>query len=219
MSFKTHNEGGIWTGGGAEVPNCTPVEINAIREAFRYCHDVIIPRIRAVRGLEDLANRISQMTEPIILLDCRGSVCDANTAARINARGGREITLCSKALPPAPQQSIDVALFHQLILACNGTEFDAWALENFFYHGHGTVAPDSNPEIIQNNVFIESTTPVENDKNKRISEFLFWRVNDSKVFVKHQMGGTWNTPPVYTEGQQLNIDLTYIDHGYHYVLL
>lgn len=198
MPFKTHTEGGIWTGGGTDVPNCNPTEINAIRSALVYCLTSAVPCLRSLRGLEDLAHTLSFKDETNLLLDCKSQECNGVTA-RINARGGNEITLCDTALPPiATQEETDVALFHQMILACKGTAFDAWALENHCYHGHGTVMP---PVHISNGTFVETT--IEVARNLRASEFLLWEPNTGRVFTKLQTGGTWNSPPVYTRGQEL----------------
>lgn len=201
MSFKTHTEGGSWTGGGTEVPNCSTTEIAAIRTALNFYNSNGIPCVRSIGGLETLANCLSSKNEANITLDCRNSTCNGGAFGTTNSRGGSEVTFCDPALPPSGlQQDTDVTLFHEFIHTCNGMELDAWALENHCYQGHGTINP--SPGVV--NGFMGETADVGN--GLRASEFLLWEPATGRVFVKIQTGGSWNSAPTYTRGAELSVN-------------
>ncbi len=201
MAFKTSTVGGSWNGGGTEVPNCNPNEINAIRAALTFYASTGVPRVDAIGGLGGLATCLRSKNEATITLDCRNSTCNSGPFGTTNSRGGSEVTFCDLALPPTGVQAdTDVTLFHEFIHACNGMELDAWALENHCYVGRGTINP--GPGNVTG--FLSETSDVGG--GLRASEFLLWEPATGRVFVKVSTGGSWNSSPTLTRGAELNVN-------------
>lgn len=208
MSFKTHTEGGSWTGGGEEVVNCSTTEVAAIRTALRFYASTGVPRVTAIPGLSGLASCLASKNESNITLDCRGSSCNG-AFGTTNSRGGSEVTFCDPALPPnGLQEDTDVTLFHEFIHTCNGMELDAWALENHCYRRHGTIDP--SPDTV--NGFMGETSDI--GSGLRASQFLVWEPATGRVFVKIETGGSWNSSPTISLGFELNVNNSaYIPSG------
>jgi hypothetical protein len=200
MSFETHTEGGSWTGGGTEVPNCSSAEIDAIRAALRFLVDSGQPCVAGVAGLGALATCLAGKNERNINLDCRSSDCNGAFGIT-NHRGGSDVTFCDPALPPnGIQADTDVTLFHEFIHTCDGMELDAWAMENHCYAGHGTFDP--GVETVRG---FESETD-DAGNNLRAGRWVVWEPDTGRVFVKVETGGSWNSSPTISRGVELNVN-------------
>jgi hypothetical protein len=199
MSFKTHTEGGSWTGGGTEVPNCNLNERNAITSAFRFLSSNGIPCVDGIGGLGNLAGCLRGKTLESVEIDCRGSNCDGNFGTA--PRNGNSINLCGPALPPdGVQADTDVTVFHELIHSCGGMELDSWSLENHCYVGRGTFDPASS--VV--NGFLDETSDVGD--GLRAATFVVWEPATGRVFVKVETGGSWNSSPTISRGNELNVN-------------
>jgi len=201
MGFKTHTEGGSWTGGGTQVVNCNTTEVAAIRTALRFLVSTGQPSVAAIAGLGSLASCLTTKNESSIVLDCRGSSCRPGVFGTTNARGGNEVNFCPPALPPGGLQvDTDVTLFHEFIHTCDGMELDAWALENHCYAGHGTINP--GPSNVTG--FMGETADI--GSGLRASRFLVWEPATGRVFVKVETGGSWNSSPTISRGVELSVN-------------
>jgi hypothetical protein len=198
VGWRTHNEGGSWTGGGTDVPNCSLAERNAITAAFDFMHNNAtsgVPAIRAFGGLVTLADCLAGKTIGSVEVDCRGSGCgpDLYGNAPLN---GSSINLCPLALPPgALQVDTDVTLLHELVHSCGGLEIDAWSIENHFYRNHGTIGPSTT-------TFVGETSDVGG--GLRAATFVVWERATGAVFVKVSSGGSWNSGPTISRGGELH---------------
>lgn len=200
MGFKTHTEGGSWTGGGTEVPNCNTSEVAAIRAALRFLVSDGQPCVAGIAGLGALATCLTTKSETTISLDCRGSSCNG-AFGTTNSVGGSDVTFCDPALPPSGVQAdTDVTLFHEFIHTCGGLEVDAWALENHCYVGHGTIDPGASTV----RGFEGETEDVGN--NIRAGRWVVWEPTTGRVFVKVETGGSWNSSPDVSRGVELNVN-------------
>jgi hypothetical protein len=199
MAFKTHIEGGSWTGGGTEVPNCNTTEIGAIRAALTYLQGTGRPCVAGIGGLGTLDTCLSGRTEASVEIDCRGPGCDGVFGrAPLN---GNSINLCPPALPPGGVQAdTDVTVFHELIHSCGGLEVDAWSLENHCYVGRGTF----NPAKATVGGFMSETSDVGG--GLRAGTFVVWEPANGRVFVKVTTGGSWSSGPTISRGAQLNVN-------------
>jgi hypothetical protein len=201
MGFKTHTEGGSWTGGGTEVPNCNLADRNAITAAFDFMlNDRTrgVPAIRAFGGLEGLANCLAGKTLSSVEVDCRGSGCTAGIFGRA-PRNGSSINMCPPSLPTqGVQADTDVTLIHELVHSCGGAEIDAWSIENHFYAGHGTINPSTT-------TFVSETSDIGG--GLRASTFVVWERSTGAVFVKVESGGSWNSGPTVSRGNELHASL------------
>lgn len=199
MSFKTHTEGGSWTGGGTEVANCNAAEQAVIRTAFAYMNSSGIPCLDGIGGLGSLSGCLSGKTLTSVEVDCRGGSC--NGAFGTAPKGGDSINMCGPALPPTGnQQDTDVTLFHELVHSCGGGELDSWALENHCYTGHGTF----DPSAASVNGFEGETSDVGD--GLRAGEFVVWEPATGRVFVKVETGGSWNSSPTVSRGAEINVN-------------
>ena len=141
MPFETHTEGGNWAGGGTDVFNCSLNERNAITAGFNFMQGTIRAQVAALGGeCGTLATRLAGKTVASVDIDCRGGSC-ASTTFGTAPRNGDSINLCALGLPPNTQADTDVTVFHEIVHSCGGGELDAWALENRFYVGRGTINP------------------------------------------------------------------------------
>jgi hypothetical protein len=196
MPFKTHTEGGSWTGGGTEVPNCNLAERNAITAAFNFMQNTIRPQVAAVGGeCATLASRLASKTVAAVEIDCRGAGCDG--AFGTAPRGGNSINMCPPALPPNVQANTDVTAFHEIVHSCGGGELDSWALENRFYVGRGTFTPGGG--VVAG--FCGETSPVGG--GLRAGTFVVWNPGTGQVSVKVMTGGSWTSGPTITAGTQI----------------
>lgn len=198
MGFKTHTEGGSWSGGGTEVPNCNLADRNAITAAFNFMLNDLargVPAIRAFGGLENLASCLAGKTLANVEVDCRGSGCTSGIFGRA-PRNGSSINMCSLSLPTQGLQvDTDVTLIHELVHSCGGAEIDAWSIENHFYAGHGTINPSTG-------TFVSETSDIGG--GLRASTFVVWERSTGAVFVKVESGGSWNSGPTITRGNELH---------------
>jgi hypothetical protein len=198
MSFKTHTEGGSWTGGGTDVPNCNTSERAAITTAFSIKDSLGVTGLNGVAGLGGLATSMSGKTLTSIEMDCRGGSCSGGGAFGTSFVGGSSIDMCSPALPPAGVQAdTDVTLFHELVHCCGGLEVDAWSMENQFYRGHGTFTPGASTVM----GFVGETSDIGG--GLRAGTFVVWERATGRVFVKVQTGGSWNSGPTISAGARL----------------
>ena len=201
MPFKTHTEGGSWTGGGTEVPNCNTAEVAAIRAAFAFLVRSGQPCVAGVPGLGGLAGCLAGKTEASVFLDCRGSSC--NGAFGTAPLGGNEVNMCDPALPPSGVQAdTDVTLFHELIHSCNGMELDSWSLENHCYQGHGTFDPSA--DTVRG--FQGETSDAGTGDGLRAGRWVVWEPTTGRVFVKVETGGSWASGPTISRGTELNVN-------------
>lgn len=199
MGFDTHTEGGSWTGGGDEVPNCNLQERNAIRAAFNFLQSDGVPCVAGIGGLDGLADCLRGKTVDSVEIDCHGGSC--NGAFGTAHRGGNDINMCNPALPPdGIQVDTDVTVFHELIHSCGGGELDSWALENHCYAGHGTFTPGQ--DTVRD---FEGETSDEGG-GLRAGTFLVWEPGTGRVFVKVESGGSWNSSPTVSRGAELNVN-------------
>lgn len=200
MGFVTHTEGGSWTGGGTEVPNCNPDEREAIRDAFDFLVSDGVPCLDAIGGLGALTACLSGRTIASVDIDCRGSSCDDGVFGTAPL-GGDSINMCDAGLPPAGNQAdTDVTVFHELIHSCGGLELDSWALENHCYLGHGTI----NPSAATVNGFLDETDDLGD--GLRAATFVVWEPDTGRVFVKVESGGSWNSSPTVSRGAEINVN-------------
>lgn len=200
MGWKTHTEGGSWSGGGTEVPNCSLAERNAITTAFAFKDSDGEPCVAGIGGLGSLASCLRGKTISSVEIDCRGPTCTGNRFGTAQL-GGSSINLCPPALPPGGLQvDTDVTVFHELVHSCGGLELDAWALENHCYAGHGTF----NPSATTLNGFLSETSDIGG--GLRAATFLVWRPSTGQVFVKVETGGSWNSSPTISAGAALSVD-------------
>lgn len=198
MSFKTHTEGGSWSGGGTEVLNCTLTERNAITTAFADKDSRGVPGLNGMGGFGTLAACMSGKTTTSVEIDCRGPSCSSGNAFGTAPRNGNSIDMCAAALPPAGVQAdCDVTVFHELIHSCGGAEVDAWSLENQFYQGHGTFTPGVTTVM----GFVGETTDIGG--GLRAGQFVVWERATGRAFVKVLSGGSWNSGPTVSAGAQL----------------
>jgi hypothetical protein len=196
MGFVTHTEGGSWTGGGTEVPNCNLNDRNAITAAFNFMQATSRPAVAALGGeLSTLAGCLAGKTVAAVEIDCRGGSC--GTAFGTAPRGGNSINMCPPALPPSVQANTDVTVFHELIHSCGGGELDSWSLENRFYVGRGTFTPGK--AVV--NGFPGETTAIGG--GLRAGTFVVWNPSNGQVSVKVLSGGSWNTGPTVSAGAQI----------------
>lgn len=200
MSFKTHTEGGSWTGGGTEVFNCNLTERNAIEAAFNFMVASGIPCLNRTGGLTSLANCLSGKTVSSVEIDCRGSSCRSGVFGTA-PRGGSSINMCDLGLPPTGVAAdTDVTVFHELIHSCGGGELDSWSLENHCYRGHGTINP--GPTTVAG--FIGQTADLGG--GLRAGEYVVWEPGTGRVFVKVSTGGSWTSSPTISRGAELNVN-------------
>jgi len=197
MSFKTHTEGGSWSGGGTEVPNCNLAERNAITAAFRFMQASGVPCVQRLGGLGNLVSCLQGKSVDSVELDCRGSNCGSN----FGVASGNSVDICDPALPPTGlQQDTDVTLFHECIHTCGGRAIDAWSLENHCFQGHGTFDPAGS--VV--NGFLGETSDVGG--GLRAATFVVWERATGRVFVKVSSGGSWSSGPTITRGAELNVN-------------
>ncbi|HEY4570859.1 MAG TPA: hypothetical protein VIH10_15400 [Kribbella sp.] len=195
MGFVTHTVGGSWTGGGQQVANCSVMEQAAITAAFTFVHSTAIPAVRAFGGLDSLANTLDGFTVASIDLDCRGASCRMGVFGTSHLNG-HDLDLCGPALPPSGiQVDTDATVFHELIHCAGGVEIDAWSMENHFLRFHGTVSPDAT-------TFCGETTDLGG--GLRAGTFVVWEPASGAVFGKVATGGSWNSGPTITRGNELH---------------
>lgn len=195
MSWKTHTEGGTWSGGGTEVPNCNLTERNAIQAAFDFMQNTSRAQVAALGGeCATLASRMAGKTVPSVEVDCPGPSCTDFGSAPIN---GNSINMCPLSLPPNPQADADVTVFHEIIHSCGGTQLDAWALENRFYVGRGTFTPGSGTVA----GFCTENSAVGG--GLLAGTFVVWDPSTGRVSAKVLSGGTWNSGPSVSAGTQV----------------
>jgi hypothetical protein len=200
MAFKTHTEGGSWTGGGTVVQNCNLNERTAITTAF---NDKVTRGQPCLTRLgdraRDLSNCLSGKTIPTVEIDCRGPSCTGSVFGTAPL-GGNSINMCPPALPPGGTQAdTDVTVFHELIHSCGGREVDAWAFENHCYSGHGTFTPSSGTV----SGFVGETTDIGG--GLRAGTFVVWERSTGRAWVKRETGGSWISGPTITRGAQLTV--------------
>jgi hypothetical protein len=197
MGFVTHTEGGSWTGGGTQVPNCNLTEQNAITLAFNFMQTTIRSQVAALGGeCATLATRLAAKTVAAVDIDCRGSSCRADVFGTA-PRGGNSINMCALGLPPNVQADTNVTVFHEIVHSCGGGELDSWALENRFYVGNGTINPGSATVA----AFCGETTAVGG--GLRAGEFVVWEPSTGRVLVKVLSGGSWTSGPTVSAGTQI----------------
>jgi hypothetical protein len=196
VAFKTHTEGGSWSGGGTDVPNCNLAERNAITAAFTFMQTTSRPLVAALGGeCATLASRIAGKTVASVEIDCRGPGCNGSFGRA--PLGGNSINLCAPALPPSVQANADVTVFHEIIHSCGGVELDSWSLENRFYVGRGTFTPAGS--VISG--FCGETSAIGG--GLRAGTFVVWDPATGRVSVKVLSGGSWNTGPTVSAGAQI----------------
>ncbi|MDH3259476.1 MAG: hypothetical protein OEM81_04535 [Acidimicrobiia bacterium] len=205
MPFVTHTEGGSWSGGGTEVPNCNLNDRNAITSAFNFMQNTIRAQVAALGGeCATLANRLAGKTIASVNVDCLGGSCRAGIFGTA-PRDGDSINMCALALPPNVQADTDVTVFHEIVHSCGGGELDSWALENRFYVGRGTI----NPGGATVNAFCGETSAIGG--GLRAGEFVVWNPSTGQVSVKVLSGGSWSSGPTANAGAQvLAPNATYI---------
>jgi hypothetical protein len=186
--FKTHTEGGSWDGGGTEVPNCSVAQQNALNAALRSIQGVLanwnLPCIAHVR------DRLQDRLNCSLLLNCEsGSDCDGLNGWT-DSRGSPNITICPATFS-STQQRIVAVLFHELVHSVGGTELDSEALENHFFARGGATFPTSDdfPKF-----------------DSEGGEFVIWDKPSGNVFEKCESGGSWDSAPTVTRGQQLGVN-------------
>ena len=135
-TFTTHTEGGSWSGGGDEVPNCNASQRADINTALNDIQTKLDNW--NLDCLTNVRNMLQDMLNCSLEIDCDND-CDLNG---YTYRGSGKITIC----PPTfadTQNRINAVVFHELIHAVGGTELDSEALENHFYTGSGATTPSS----------------------------------------------------------------------------
>lgn len=196
MGWKTHTEGGSWSGGGTDVPNCNATERTTITTAFNYLSSTGQPCVAGIGGLTSLANCLNGKTISSVEIDC--SCTGLYGTAPL---GGDSINVCDLALPPTGNQvDCDVTVFHELIHSCDGGELDAWSLENHCYSGHGTFSPGSSTV----SGFLSETSNVGG--GLRAGKFVVWEPSTGGVWVKVETGGSWNSSPTISKGASINVN-------------
>jgi len=195
MSWVTHSEGGSWSGGGHDVPNCNVQDQAAITAGFTFMHNTAIPAVRAFGGLDSLANTLDGFTVSSIQIDCRGSSCRSDVFGTSHVNG-RDLDMCTPELPPTGiQTDTDVTVFHELIHCAGGVEIDAWSMENHFYRFHGTISPSTS-------TFCGETSNVGG--GLRAGTFVVWEPATGAVFVKVSTGGSWKSGHTISRGNELH---------------
>ena len=184
MRFRTHTEGGSWTGGGTEVPNCNAAQRAMITTALATIQRIL--NSWSLRCLEGVRQRIQDRLNCSLEMDCNPSDCngaDAFTASR----GSSYVALCNALT--GTQQRVTAVLFHELVHSVGGTELDSEALENHFFSGNGATMPTSGD------------FPKFRDEG---GEFVIWDRTTGAVFERCVEGGSWNSSPTVTRGTQLS---------------
>ncbi|MCY1047592.1 hypothetical protein OV208_40210 [Corallococcus sp. bb12-1] len=184
-TFKTHTEGGSWTGGGTEVPNCNTAQQAVLNTAMLRIARVLggwnLPCLIAVR------DRLQDRLNCSLVIDCPGCT---NLDGFTDSIGSANVSLCNTALG-GTQARATAVLFHEMVHSVGGTELDAEALENHFFGGNG------------------ATFPTSDDFPKFRGEggaFVIWDEATGNVFERCVEGGSWNSSPTITQGAQLNVN-------------
>lgn len=185
--FRTHTEGGSWTGGGTEVPNCNANQIAMIQTSLNAIQNIVnnwgLPCLEGVRtSLQDRLNCS-------LLIDCNPGGCEGLDGFT-DSQGSPNVALCNNALN-GTQQRLTAVLFHEMVHSVGGTELDAEALENHFLGGNGATFPTSGdfPDFSSNG-----------------GEFTIWDSATGNVFERCVEGGSWNSSPTVTQGIQLSVN-------------
>lgn len=180
-TFTTHSEGGGWSGGGTDVPNCSPARRTLINNALSTIQNTL--NSWELNCLTDLRNELQDFINCSLEVDCEDCDIDGKSV-----RGSGKITLCDSSLDSSTQQRITAIVFHEMIHAAGGTELDAEALENHFFGGSGATAPTS-----------DDWEKFHDDGG----EFVIWDEGTGQLFEKCVEEGSWNESDTVTRGIQL----------------
>jgi hypothetical protein len=196
MPFKTHSEGGSWSGGGTQVSNCSDSQQRAIRAAFDNVHSFGVGCLNRLPGMEALATCLAGKTVDSMTIDCNGPGCTPESLHGADAaRGGNDINICAGAFT----SDLNSSLFHELIHSCNGLEIDAYALGIHCYQDRGVIP------VIQSGVLNSDFQRETRDVGGglRAGTFVVWDPTTGNVYVKVETGGAWNSGPTVSRGAEL----------------
>lgn len=171
-TWTTHKEGGSWSGGGTDVPDCSEGRRNDITAAFDdFVNDGCLD---CFPGLEDCLRDKWATVE----IDCTGSDCDGRDGRTV----GNKIYICVDSRP-----RIDAVLLHELVHLCGGDELDAEAAEWACFNGNGATAPGGDDW----DKFRSETGELDGNEKERVGEFVIWNSDTGEVWGKTTTGGGW----------------------------
>ena len=178
--FTTHTEGGSWTGGGTEVPNCSAGQQRLINAALAVVQTIV--NSWSLGCLTSVRDRLQDRLNCSLEIDCDPSGCPGLDGFST----GSYVALCNTL--GKTSQRIAAVLFHEMVHSVGGTELDAEALENHFFFGNGATPPfgDDFPKF-----------------HSEGGEFVIWDTTTGSIFEKCEQGGSWDSSPTITRGTQL----------------
>lgn len=185
-TWTTHTEGGSWSGGGHDVPNCDVTQRTNIENAFNNfinssCFDCV-PDLRAC-----LRGKFAS-----IGIDCpdpAGGSC----AGLDGFQSGGTLSLCNTT--PA---RIPALMFHELTHACDGRELDAEAVEQLCFNGNGATLPFGDDW----DKFRSETDALDGNVIERVGRWFIWNSNTGQVWAKSSEGGDWHSSARVIKGPQ-----------------
>lgn len=182
--WKTHTEGGSWSGGGTDVPNCNATQRSDITNAFNNGIDSscfnCVPDLRSC--LRDKFRDIE--------IDCpdpASSACEDLDGFR----SGNTISFCNT----SPSR-IPALLFHELTHACDGDELDSEAIEHLCFAGNGATLPFGDDW----DKFRSETEALNGNEIERVGRWFIWNSDTGQVWARSSEGGDWNSSPTISKG-------------------
>ncbi|MET0464871.1 MAG: hypothetical protein ABW007_17035 [Chitinophagaceae bacterium] len=182
-TWTTHTEGGRWSGGGTDVPDCSLAQREAIINAFnnfssRSCLDCF-------GGLSGQLNEKWREIE----IDCTDSECDT-----LDGRNsGNNILICNTS-----SSRVGPVLLHEMVHACGGTEMDSEAVEHACFNGSGATAPFGDDW----DKFRSETDELEGNEIERVGKFMIWNSDTGEVWEKVVEGGSWASGGTVRKGRR-----------------
>ena len=170
--WTTHTEGGSWTGGGTEVPDCSQQMRDDIVAAFNAIIDGSC--LDCFPGLREKLRDKFRTIE----IDCTDDDCDD-----LDGRtSGNKVLICVRSRP-----RIDAVLLHEMVHAVGGTELDSEAVEHACFNGNSATLPFGDDW----EKFRDETDELNDNEIERVGEFCIWNSDSGDVWGKDTEGGGW----------------------------
>ena len=185
--FRTTTQGGSWTGGGTQVPTCSPAQQARIRAALGTIQGILnrwdLPCITNVR------DRLQDRLNCSLTVNC-STGSDCTNLLGYNPWNSSEVTLCF--VDSRTQAGLTATLFHEMVHSVGGKELDSEALEGHFFGGAGA-SPPTDPDDFD-------------DFRSNGGDFVIWDQGTGQVFERCTEGGSWNSSPTVTRGRALSVN-------------
>ena len=166
--WASRTEGGSWFGGGTEVRDCNPTQVQAIENAFN--NFINLPCLDCFPGLRDCLRR----TWDTIQIDCTGFECNDVSGRQF----GGTVWVCDTSAG-----QVGPVLLHELVHACGGGELDSVAAENSCFFGNGALDPSAEWDTIRS-----GTSALDGDENIRVGQFAIWDTRTGDVWGRSRDG-------------------------------